>query len=238
LAGPTGHSGSHGEKTVDAFLTALPAAERAMLESAGNVRQFPPGMPIVHEGDPSEHVLIITQGCVKVVASAPGGAERILGIRGPGDIVGELASLDSHPRRGTVLAIDRVDALVVAGDRFLRLLAEHPATALAVTRTLSERLAEADRHRLAVGSGGVAAALARLLLDLAARYGGPTPDGGRTIGVALTQRDLADYLSVSARTVARTLASWRRTGLITTDPRLIVIRRPAALEAFTRSIQR
>jgi CRP/FNR family transcriptional regulator, cyclic AMP receptor protein len=235
MAGRTGHSGTHGEIPVDAFLTTLPTAERALLEGAGHVRHFAARTAIMHEGDPSDHVLVILRGCVKVVASAADGAKLILGIRGPGDVVGELASLDGRPRRGTVLTIDRVEALVVAGDRFTRLLDERPAITRAVNRTLSERLAEADRHRLAAGSGAVAAALARLLLDLAARYGGPTAGGGLNLGVALTQRDLAECLAVSPRTVARTLASWRRNAVVTTDRRHIVIRQPAALKAHART---
>jgi CRP/FNR family transcriptional regulator, cyclic AMP receptor protein len=166
-----------------------------------------------------------------VVASAPDGARFILGIRGPDDIVGELAGLNGHPRRGTVLTIGRVEALVLPGRRFVRLLIEHPAISLALARVLSERLAEADRYRLAVGSLGVAPVLARLMLDLASRFGHETDDGGWTLGVELTQNDLADCLGVSSRTVARALAAWRESGVVATGRRFIVILQPAVLRA-------
>jgi CRP/FNR family transcriptional regulator, cyclic AMP receptor protein len=218
-------------KSVSAFLQALPHAERVIVEASGTLRQFAPGVPIMHEGDPSEHVLIIRRGCVKVVTSAPDGARFILGIRGPDDIVGELAGLNGHPRRGTVLTIGRVEALVVPGRRFARLLAERPVISLTLARVLSERLAEADRYRLAVGSVGVAPVLARLMLDLANRFGREAADGSWTLGVELTQNDLADCLAVSSRTVARALASWREAGLITTGRRFIVIRQPTDLQS-------
>ena len=76
-------------------------------------------------------------------------------------------------------------------------------------------------------------ALARLMLDLAARYGRPTADGGWTLGVRVTQTDLADILAVSLRTIARTFAAWRRAGVITTDRQMIVIRRPSVLRSLT-----
>jgi CRP-like cAMP-binding protein len=225
--------GEYGSPNVDcAFLKALSPADRALIKAAGNVRRFDAGIPIIHEGDPSDHVLIITTGCVKIMSSAAGDIQLILGIRGPDDIVGELAGLDGNPRRATVHTVDRVEALVVPGPRFAQLLSENPAISLALARVLSNRLAEADRYRLAVGSVGVESALARLMLDLATRYGSPTAEGGVTLGVALTQSDLADCLAVSARTVARTIASWRRSGIISTGRRLIVIRRPAALAAI------
>jgi CRP/FNR family transcriptional regulator, cyclic AMP receptor protein len=218
-------------KPVGAFMKALPSAERAMIEASGIVRQYAAGTPVMHEGDPTNHVLIIRRGCVKVVAAAPRGARFILGIRGPDDIVGEQASLGGRPRRGTVQTVDRVEALVVPGHRFTRLLAERPAISLALNHVLSERLAEADRYRLP-GSFGAAPMLARLMLDLAERYGTPTAGGGRTLGVGLTQSDLADCLAVSPRTVARVLASWRRIGAINTARRRIVIQRLAVLQSY------
>jgi CRP/FNR family transcriptional regulator, cyclic AMP receptor protein len=213
------------------FSAMLPAEDRALLESSGVVRKFAAGTPIIHEGDPSEHVLIIRSGCVKVVAAAPGGTQVVLGIRGPGDIVGELAGLDGQPRRGTVTSIDKVAAVVVPGSRFVQLLAGRPALSMAVARVVSERLAESDRYRLAAGTVGVAPALARLILDLAGHYGNSSGDGAVTLGLGLTQKDLADCLAVSARTVARTIAAWRRAGVIRTGRRSIVVLRPATLRA-------
>ena len=223
-------------KPVGAFMKALPSAERAMIEASGIIRQFAAGIPVIHEGDPSDHVLIIRRGCVKVVAAAPHGAQFILGIRGPDDIVGEQASLGGRPRRGTVQTVDRVEALIVPGHRFTRLLKERPAISLALTHVLSERLAEADRYRLPA-SYGAAPMLARLMLDLAERYGSRTANGGRTLGVGLTQSDLADCLAVSSRTVARVLASWRRIGVVNTARRRIVIQRPDVLRSYAEPPQ-
>src|SRR3954465_803698 len=93
------------------FWDLLTPAERSAFQEAGVVREFPAGTVIVHEGDPSDHVLVLRSGCVKVVASVADGAEFILGLRGPGDLVCELACLDGRPRRGTVSALDRVTAL-------------------------------------------------------------------------------------------------------------------------------
>lgn len=228
---------SSSPKPVGAFMKALPSAERAMIEALGTVRQFAAGISVMHEGDPTDHVLIIRRGCVKVVASVPGGAQFILGLRGPDDIVGELASLGGRPRRGTVQTVDRVEALVVPGPRFARLVVERPAITLALVHVLSERLAEADRYRLPVGSIGAKPVLARLMLDLAERYGGPTPEGGWTLGVGLSQRDLADCVAVSPRTVARVLASWRRIGAVDTARRRIVIQRPAVLRSHAEPLQ-
>jgi CRP-like cAMP-binding protein len=215
------------------FWALMTATERAAFEASGVIRRFAPAAVIVHQGDPSDHVLVLRAGCVKVVAYVRGGAEFILGLRGPGDIVGELASLDRQPRRGTLSAVGRVEALVIPGAEFVRLLTGHRGVAVAVGRVLSERLGEADRYRLSAGSVGVAPRLAQLLLELSGRYGESTPTGGRTLGLPLTQDDLAGCLASSPRSVARILASWRATGVIHTGRRMIVIRRADTLRGLS-----
>jgi CRP/FNR family transcriptional regulator, cyclic AMP receptor protein len=201
------------------FWNLLSTDDRTAFRQAGVLRTFPAGTVIVHEGDPSQHVIVVIAGSVKVTASVPGGGEFILGLRGPGDILGEMATIDQRPRRGTISAISRTETLVVPGDRFARLKSEHPGISVAIQRGLDE----ADRYRLSAGSVGVAQRLARLLLDLADGYGTDVPGGGRTIGLPLPQRDLASLLATSPRTVARTLKSWRRAGLVRTGRRHIVI---------------
>jgi CRP-like cAMP-binding protein len=222
-----------GEAVGGPFWTLLSTAERAAFEQSGVVRRFGSGAVIVHEGDHSDHVLVVRAGCVKVVASVRGGGEFVLGLRGPGDIVGELASLDRQPRRGTLSALGPVEALVVPGNSFVRLLSEYKSVSVAVGRVLSGRLGEADRYRLSASSTGVAPRLAQLLLDLADRYGESTPDGGRWVRLPLTQDDLANCVASSPRSVARILAAWRQAGVVHTGRRLIVLRRPSVLRALT-----
>jgi CRP/FNR family cyclic AMP-dependent transcriptional regulator len=214
------------------FMDRLAVDERAALESAGTVRLFRAGTAILHQGDPSTHVLIIRRGWVKVVADVPAGGRCVLGIRGPGDLLGEAAVLHRQPRLGTVLAADSVETIVVPGSRFTRLLTDRPGLAIAVARMLSERLAECDGYRLAGGALGTAPALAGLLLDLTARFGQSTEDGRLSLSIGVSQADLASCLAVSPRTVARTIASWRRTGVIRTARQLIVVARPSALRAI------
>jgi len=217
----------------DAFLRALPTTEQSALDAAGIVRTFPAGTPLVREGDLTDHVLILRRGYVKAVVATPTGGQSILGFRGPGDIVGELAGLHHHPRRATLVAIDTVEALILPGHRFRQLLARHPAIPLALARSLAARLVEADRYRPAVSLVGVGPALAQLILDLALRYGTRTADGGWSLGVRLRQRDLADRLAVSSRSIARALDLWRRRGLVTTGRQSIVVRRPDLLRSIT-----
>lgn len=212
----------------------LAADDRASIEHAGALHRYPAGAVIIQDGDRSDYVAFIRAGYVKVVASASAeGDARILAFRGPGESVGELAGLDRAPRHGSVVAVDRVEALMVSGPRFGRLLNEHQGISRALARVVSTRLAEADRYRHIVGTAGVTGALAEQLLDLATRFGAPTDDGGLIVKVPLTHQDLADYVGASYRTIARVFAIWRQAGLVTTGRRRIVLRDPTGLRSWT-----
>jgi CRP/FNR family cyclic AMP-dependent transcriptional regulator len=203
----------------------LSSDDQEVLASSGAVRRFMARTVIIQDGQSDDHVIVIRRGCVKIVRSAhPEGGEIILGIRGPGDVIGELAIIGGKPRHGSVITLDQVEALVVPGPRFARLMADRKTISLAIARILSSRLAEADRYRQVCGDLGVTQALAHLMLDLTARYGSRISAAAWVLGVPLTQQDMADYLGVSYRTIARTLAAWRHAGLVTTQRRRIVIR--------------
>ncbi len=66
-----------------------------------------------------------------------------------------------------------------------------------------------------VAVGTVEERLARVLDDLATRYGSPVGQG-RFIGLPLRRRDLAGMLAVTLETVSRLLARYEREGLVRT----------------------
>jgi CRP/FNR family transcriptional regulator, cyclic AMP receptor protein len=84
-----------------AFLSALPPDELEALTELGRRQKYPEGAPIFVEGDQSDRVLAILDGRVKVSLVTADGKEVVLAVRGPGDILGELAFIDREPRSAT-----------------------------------------------------------------------------------------------------------------------------------------
>ena len=127
--------------TPGTFLDGLAPADRAALVGAGTARHYRKGEPLFVAGDAGGFVVLITGGRVKVTAPAPTGAEAVLSLRGPGDLVGELALADAPDERAaTVVALEPVTCRVVRSDDFLAILAEHPAMALGLLRMMAARL--------------------------------------------------------------------------------------------------
>jgi CRP-like cAMP-binding protein len=210
--------------------------ETAALCAMGQRRRYRPGERLFEEGAVSDHVVLINQGKVKISSVSSAGYEAVLAVRSAGEIVGEFSALDRGPRSASVIAIDDVDGVLVSGDRFRAFLRANPDAALTLLSHVVARLREADRRRVEFGAYDVAGRVARLLLELAGKYGSRAPDGsGTTITVALSQHDLAGATGSSREAVARVLRRLRESGAIVTERRRITLLRPDLLRKVADS---
>ena len=214
---------------VPAFWQALSPANRADLAKLGILRRYRADTIIIRQNELSDHVLVLRHGCVKVTSYTEQGYEAVLGLRDVDDLVGELAGIDGGPRSATLCALTDVVALSVEAAEFGSFQRSRPEVDLAVQRTLTGRLREADRIRAEVGADRVARRLALLLVRLAQRYGRRRDDGTVVIELPLTQDDLAGLVLASKRTVARVLEQWRNDGLLDTGRRRVELKDLAAL---------
>jgi CRP-like cAMP-binding protein len=203
------------------YLAELPAQVSKELLALGVRRQFAAGHPLIYEGDRETHVELLVSGFVKVTTVSEG-LETLLAVRVPGDIVGETAALTGKPRSATVTACGRVTSIVISRADFRRFLRRHPDAALNMAATLGERLRWANRRRSEFAAYPAALRLARILLEFAVACGRATDDGV-TIGVRLSQPELATMVGIADATVQKAIRELRQHGLIRTGYRQITI---------------
>jgi len=216
------------------LLSHLDPDARASLLAAGVHRRFDTGETLLHQGDPTDHVLVLVTGWVRVSATTTDGSAILFALRGPGDVLGELAALHGWPRTATVRALEPVAVAQFRAAAFLDLLHRQPAVSVALLKQLSIRLLDAERARVEFATLDVAHRVAVHVLHLAKQHGEPQ---GRTIVVRmpLTQQDLADQIGASRRAVARALGTLRERRIVTTGRRLITVHQPEVLRAFAAS---
>ncbi|MFF7211593.1 Crp/Fnr family transcriptional regulator [Streptomyces sp. NPDC008238] len=114
------------------YLARLEDGPRDDLLSLGLPQSRPPNTVVLHEGEPSSHVLLVLSGWLKVTASSANGHEALLGLRGPGDVVGELAAVDGSLRSARVSTLYAVRLVAVRSADFLPFLERHPRAAIAL----------------------------------------------------------------------------------------------------------
>ncbi len=200
----------------------------AALSTHGIVRQFARGQELAHEGQLADRVLLLRTGRVKITSTTPNGREVVLAFRGPGDLVGELAALDDHPRSATIRALEQVEALAVDRDEFLTLLAREPQASLALLQLLSRRLRDADVKRVEFAAFDTLGRVAVRLNELCDRFGEPDGPAIR-IELPLSQEELAGWTGSSLESVGRALQTMRSLGWIETGRRVVRVLDAAAL---------
>jgi CRP-like cAMP-binding protein len=115
-----------------------------------------------------------------------------------------------------------VIALVIGGTEFVSLLGRDPELSLAVTRGVTDKLRTATSRRVEFTGCDVNTRFARVLLELAERYGEQTP-AGATIGCPLTQSELATLAGAAEPTVQRALRQLKADGIVATGYRVTTV---------------
>jgi CRP-like cAMP-binding protein len=122
---------------------------------------FDPGKPLMRQGDPADAAYLIIDGHAEVVLETSGGPV-IVATLGANEFVGDMGILGNVPRTATVRAKDRVIALRISKEPFMRMVREFPSMAVAIMQELAERLestnnqlrgALAEVKRLREGAG-------------------------------------------------------------------------------------
>lgn len=129
------------------FWQALNPVEREVFRSFADPRSFAAGARLIQEGDHTDHVLVILSGSTEIRIEKYG-VERVVAIRGPGQLVGERAALQISVRSASVVAVDTVHALVARVRDFAAFISDHPRVLDIIERQSQDRYG-AD----AIGSG-------------------------------------------------------------------------------------
>ncbi|MFB8773959.1 Crp/Fnr family transcriptional regulator [Streptomyces broussonetiae] len=143
-------------------------------------------------------VLLIVDGCVKVVGASEDGGTVLLALRVRGEVVGEVSVLDGQPRSATVIAARPTVTRTLTGAAFRAYLNARPAAAQVVQRSLPAKPRGATRYRTDGSSGTAPVRLARALDNLVRSFARAVPEGLR-IDVPLSHADLAAQRAVAAQ---------------------------------------
>jgi Cyclic nucleotide-binding domain len=123
------------------FWQALNPVERDAFRSFAFPRTFASGATLIGEGDQPDSVIVILSGRTKICVEEDG-RERVLAVRGPGQLVGERGALQVSVRSASVIALETVQALVARTRDFAAFMTDHPRVLDIVERQVYERLTE------------------------------------------------------------------------------------------------
>ena len=207
------------------FLEGVPEEDRRRLLAATRRRRFARREVLFHEGDPGDTVHLLDRGRVAVRITTPLGDVATLRVRGPGEVIGELALLDASARRAaTVVALERVETLTLHRDQFFDLRRRHPSVDAFLVNVLAEEVRRLSGLLVEALHVPVDTRVLRRLVALADASRDPEGDGPTE--VPLTQEDLASLAGTSRATVNRVVGEAEHAGLVERRRGRIIVLRP------------
>jgi len=115
---------------------------RGLFKNADNIKQFQAGTTIFTEGAPGDVMYVVLDGSVELQVGG-----HFLVVIGPGDVVGEMALIDSRSRSATAIAKTDCRLVPVDEKRFLFMVQQTPHFSLHVMGVLADRLRVMDATR-------------------------------------------------------------------------------------------
>ena len=123
------------------LLASLPAAELERLSRVLVLRTYAAGSVLFREGERGQSLFSIVSGQAQVVKALGSEDERIVGVSGPGDFVGEMSLLSPDSlRTASVLCVGELEALELPRAEFDSLLQRFPSVGLQLISVLGRRL--------------------------------------------------------------------------------------------------
>jgi CRP/FNR family transcriptional regulator, cyclic AMP receptor protein len=201
------------------------AGDLVAVAAASRLRTFRRGQVVFTAGDPSDTLIVVISGRVKVAVRSADGGELTLTIIQPGGVLGELSVADGGPRSADAETLEECRLLFVPRDTIQGICARVPSVAQALTHSIAatlRRLTEATSDLVFLD---LPRRLAKVLLSL------PRGDDG-VIRPKMNQEELAHQVGGTRQSVNAALRGFERRGWIEVHDRAMTVKQAAALSRF------
>ena len=179
-----GRTSAKESKTMVNFWDSLTADQKRAFRAKAHERVFAAGARLMQEGGHGDHVAVIRSGLTEIRV-CENGTERVVAVRGPGQLIGERAALEVNPRSATVVALQTVVALVVSTADFAAFISTYPAVLKLVENQIFTRMRESR--------GDQEPADGQLALAGAIRYPGAGPSRLTGQNCTVVRTDVVEF---------------------------------------------
>lgn len=180
----------------------LAREELEMLAGYSHLSEYRRGATIAKRGEPMPGVIAIVEGTAKLALRRNGGEEKVARILEPGECFGFAAVLLERPCPVDVIALTNSVVAAVPPMPLLRLMQQHSSFAVAMARTLGERVLQLIGELEACVQHSSLQRLA-CYLDSRAEPGGEK--GKWRVRLPATKSTIAARLGVKKETMSRML---------------------------------
>lgn len=145
----------------------LPDDLRAEMLAAAQPVKVEAGGWLFRQGDPGDVFYVVRTGRLELIVEAPPPA-LVVGLLGPGDVIGELALVTDAPRSASARAKRTSELLAVDRATFETLLRDNPAFARSLLQVVASKLRQTETLRPAARASVRVLCVASLTADIVA----------------------------------------------------------------------
>jgi CRP-like cAMP-binding protein len=174
------------------------------------------------EGEWSDFLYFLIGGLVKVYKTSTSGKEQILHIAPPGESLNDVSTFDGGTNQASMVSMTPVHLYGVRKEDLLTILHDHPRIYLNILKALAYRI---RRDSNLVGELSSSQAMARLDKLLLGKYAGEE----LTVGLWLTQQDMANMIGTCREVVNRSLKVMEEKGAIRLGRHRVIVLSKAIL---------
>lgn len=165
-----------------------------------------PGQVLYHAGENAERMYTIRSGLIKLVQYLPDGAQRIVRLVKTADVTG-LESLVGNSYQHDAIVMQPTEVCCLPVNTVQDLSQDNPDLHVELLKRWQRALNEADTWLTELSTGSAKERVARLLLRL---VGDSDPAECSLFG----REDLGAMLGITTETASRTIADFKRKGLL------------------------
>jgi len=177
----------------------------------GTLRRYGAGSTLFREGAASSEVFVLVSGIVKLVRHLPNGRARIVGLHGPGAVLGMLADRPGWPiNPHSAMTLGPAEAECWSRRGLHRLRREQPESYIELLERVHDQAGQADLWITEFSTGRIKSRVARLILFLERIEAGV----GEGEVELLTCQEMGEILGITPESVSRVVASMKREGLL------------------------
>lgn len=196
------------------FLASASGALRKLMTDLAKPHVLETGEVLFSQGDLGDTLYAVTSGRLEISVLSPDGAKLTLAILGKGDLLGEIALFAPGARTATVTALETSKVWGVKNPDVLKALRVDTDLQMDMIELAGMRMRSMGQQYAEQVFMDVPTRLARRILHLV----GPTDTS-----LKMSQTDLASFVGATRETVSKTLAIWKKDGIISLGRGTIVI---------------
>jgi len=214
-------------KTINYF-TGLTPAELDSIKSYMTEKTANKGELFLFEGEWSDYLYFLMGGLVKVYKTSTNGKEQILHIAPPGESLNDVSTFDGGTNQASMVAMTPVQLYAICKEDLKIILEEHPRIYLNICKALAYRIRRDSNLVEELSSTQVMGRLAKLLTG---KYAGEEA----TVGLWLTQQDMASMIGTCREVVNRSLKVLEEKGAIRLGRHRIIVLNKEILADMAKS---